>query len=909
MPTSMHYSFVPTQDNPDGGRVLLRDGSAAEIRPARPDDLALLRKFFMELSPESRHRRFFSASLPSDKTLAELCDNLHPQKQQTLLVLRLRDGAPVIVATGSWFEKEDDEEAAEVAFAVDDRFQGKGLGSLLLERLAILAVRQGYTKLWAVTFAANQAMRNVFRESGFEIEEQLEHGDIEVTLSLTPGADTVEKATLRDRIATVASIRPFFEPRAIAIVGTSRNSENIGHKILRALTSAGFTGPLYPINPKADELMGLKVYPSLEAIPGPVDLAVLAVPPKYMLGVVDEAARKGVRALVVISAGFAEVRGTDGADLQRQLVERVRGHGMRMIGPNCLGILNTERRMNASFSPVFPPAGTIAMSSQSGALGLAVLAAACRLQLGLSTFVSVGNKADVSGNDLIQYWEEDPNTHVILLYLESFGNPRRFASIAQRVSRKKPIIALKAGRGQVGARAASSHTAALASKEVAVDALFRQTGVLRVDSLAEMFDLASALATQKLPTGRRVAILTNAGGPGILCADACEAAGLALPVLTPATQNALRQFLPETASVGNPVDLVASAPPEHYRKALEILLACDEIDSVIVIYIPVGFAENAEYLAAIQTAANRNEELAKGGTPKCLLGCWMYDEQVGASAQAPGQKIPSFTFPETPAQVLGRLVQYADWKQRAISFVPEFHNLDIDGAQHLCQRILSEHGPGWLTLPESFDLLRAFGIPVAPFGLAKTADEAVAFADRFGYPVVLKISTRHLVHKADIGGVRLNLADASAVQSAFEGIAAGWRRQQPEIPLDGVLVQPMVRGGVEVMFGMTRDPAFGPLLAFGLGGVFVEALQDITFSILPLTVADAAAMIRRPKGVKLLKGFRGQPPCDLAALEETLLRLARLSEELPWVQELDMNPILAFAEGKGCQAVDVRIRI
>ncbi|MEI7685873.1 MAG: acetate--CoA ligase family protein, partial [Planctomycetota bacterium] len=748
--------------------------------------------------------------------------------------------------------------------------------------------------------------RNVFRDSGFEAIEHSHRGEIEVSLSLRPTADTISRLSLRDRVATVASLRPFFQPNAVAVVGASRNPDNIGHKILRGLLEAHFPGPIYPINPKADEILGRKAYASLRDVPAPVDMAIMAVPPRGILAAVDDAAVAKVRALVVITAGFAEVRDPDGHDLQGQLTDKVRGHGMRMIGPNCLGALNTdpERPLNASFSPIFPPAGRIAMSSQSGALGLAVLAAAERSHLGLSTFVSIGNKADVSSNDLLQYWEEDPLTEVILLYLESFGNPQRFAHIAGRVSRKKPILAIKAGRGSAGARAASSHTAALASKEVAVDALFRQTGVIRLETLEEMFDLASALANQPLPLGKRVAILTNAGGPGILCADMCEASGLSLPVLSAKTQADLQAFLPATASVGNPVDMVASAPPAQYRQAVEALMASSDIDALIVIYIPVGFAANQAYFDAIRDGIVAARAQGAGMT---VLGCWMSSNDSPFHAGA--ERIPSYSFPEAPARVLGRMAEYAVWRNRPDPFTPELDGLRIDEARRLCDRIVAAHGPGWITLPECFELLAMFGLPVAPHGLARSADDAVAWAGKLGYPVVLKLSPRQLVHKTELGGVRLNLADADAVRDAYAAMTAAWAKHAPGQPLDGILVQSMIKGGVEVMSGMTRDPLFGPLLAFGLGGVMVEALGDVCFRVAPLTIADAREMLRAPKSSSLLRGFRGNPPCDLAALQDALLRLARLADELPKVQELDLNPILAFAEGQGCFLIDARIRL
>ncbi|MGE3807596.1 MAG: GNAT family N-acetyltransferase, partial [Gemmataceae bacterium] len=474
MPKAVHPRFVPPpcQDRTESGLAILRDGSTARLRLATSNDTELMQAFYEKLSPESRRQRFFSASLPSADLIASLCDSGDPRTRVTLLLLREREGSVRIVGTGSYFARNDS--SAEVAFAVDDSFQGKGVGTLLLERLALVAVRHGFTSFWAVTQAENRAMREVFRDSGFALHEQFEEGEIEIDLSVVPSEASVARLEMRDRIATTASLRPFFAPRSVAVIGASRDPGSIGYRILEGLVTNRFQGPVYPVNPKATVVACIRAYPSLRDVAGPVDLAIIAVPAKAVLSVVDDCAARGVRALVVISAGFAEVDKT-GQELQRQLVEKVRGLGMRLVGPNCLGLLNThpDVKLNASFSPIFPPAGRVALLSQSGALGLAILDAARRLQLGMSTFVSVGNKADVSGNDLLQYWEEDPNTDVILLYLESFGNPRRFARIARRVGLRNPIIALKSGRSKAGERAAGSHTAAQAASDVAEDAQFQ----------------------------------------------------------------------------------------------------------------------------------------------------------------------------------------------------------------------------------------------------------------------------------------------------------------------------------------------------------------------------------------------------------------------------------------------------
>jgi len=565
-------------------RAVLRDGSVVGLRLAEPADHAALARFFHELSPESRRRRFFGIAEPSDEILTRFCDASDLSHNATLLALRVADGDLRPIAVGSYFST--GATTAEVAFAVDDHFQRRGLGTMLLERLATIAAAHGFKRFEAMTLPDNTAMLEVFHESGFEIRSKSERGSVNVQLSIDPTGASVNAAERRDALATAASLGPLLEPRAVAVVGASRTPGSIGRRVLRALTAGGFTGPVYPINPHVEELDGVRCYPSLVAAPRGVDLAVVAVPRGLVLEVVDQCAAAGVKSLVVITAGFAET-GAEGRALQQTLLDKVRGYGLRLVGPNCMGLLNTRVHLNASFSPIVPPSGRVALSSQSGALGMAILELARERGVGLSTFVSVGNKADVSGNDLLQYWEADANTAVILLYLESFGNARRFARLARRISRKKPIVAVKSGRTRAGSRAAGSHTAALAASDTAVDALFRQSGVIRADTIDEMFDIAACLEAQPLPAGRRVAVVTNAGGPGILAVDACEAAGLRVAPFTDATRDRLTAFLPAEASVGNPVDMVASAGPEEYRRAIEVALTAEDTDALIVIYTPV----------------------------------------------------------------------------------------------------------------------------------------------------------------------------------------------------------------------------------------------------------------------------------------------------------------------------------
>ena len=901
-----HYLPLPYQDSAESGRLILRDGTTATIRIAQPSDKNAMARFFASLSKDSKHSRFFGFAQPNDKLIDSFCDGSDPSKRLSLIVTRSTESSPLIIATGNYVAR--DETTAEVAMAVDDKFQGKGIGTLLLERLALLAVSNGLRRFWAVTMAENQPMLDVFRNSGFECHSHSDDNYIEIDFSVLPTEASVAQAEIRDRVSTVASLRPFFHPRSVAIVGASRNPDSIGGRVLQALITAGFRGAIYPINPQANSVASLTAYPSLRALPEAPDLAIITVPRDAVLPVIDDCAVRGVKAVVVITAGFAET-GAEGRELQQKLVEKVRGYGMRMVGPNCLGLLNADPtvKLNGSFSPFFPFPGRIAFSSQSGALGLAILALSRERGLGLSQFVSVGNKADVSSNDLLQYWEDDKQVEGILLYLESFGNPRRFARIAKRVGRRKPIIAVKAGRTGAGRRAAGSHTAALAASDVAVDALFHQTGVVRAETLDEMFDLATALGMQPLPPGRRVAILTNAGGLGILCADSCDAVGLSVPELDARTKSMLREFLPSTASVMNPVDMIASAGADHFRKAIEILLAADDIDGLIVLYIDVALTDPEAIARCITTGVAATRK--KKPTVKPVYACLMASA-VSANAMAvDDERIPNFAFPEVPARVFSKLARYAEWRNRPEGMVPEFDDIRPSSARSLCQSILHQRGPGWLSNEEIGHVLAAFALPFTPTVICRSADEAAKTAEKLGFPVAVKLASSRIVHKTEIGGVQLNLENEAAVRQAFTAIEDRLAKESKLDAMDGVSVQPMISAGVELIIGVTQDPSFGPLIGFGLGGIHVEILRDVCFRVTPITDQDAAEMVRSIRGYPLLEGYRGHPPADIAAIEDLLLRVARLVEEVPEISELDFNPLFALAPGQGCSIVDARIRV
>jgi acetyl coenzyme A synthetase (ADP forming)-like protein len=790
-----------------------------------------------------------------------------------------KDGQVVALAS---YVRLRDARTAEVAFAVADEFQGRGIAMRLLERLASLAAAVGIDEFVAEVMSDNVAMLRVFAEAGFEERRVLDGGTTEVRLTLGATEALRTRMDERDHVAVAASLQPFFMPETVAVIGASSRAGTIGGELFRNVLRSQFRGVVYPVNRSGQPVAGVRAYQSVSEIGEAVDLAVICLPGGAVLDAATEALAAGVRALCVVSAGFAEV-GPEGEGRQDRLLELVRSHGARLIGPNCLGIAVADVRLNATFGPRALPPGNVGFSSQSGALGLALLERAAVRNLGLSAFVSVGNKADVSSNDLLEYWEEDPNTDVVLLYLESFGNPRKFARVARRVARTKPIVAMKAGRTAAGARAASSHTAALAGSEAAVDALFHQAGVLRVDTLEELLDVTGLLATQPLPRGHRVGVLTNAGGLGILCADACESAGLSLAPLSDQTVAALRAVLPPEASISNPVDMLGSAVGTTYEQALPLLLRDEAVDAVIVLFVPPVVAGAAEVAEAIARAVERE---GSGGKP--VLACVISSD--GTPAQLLSAPVAAFDYPESAAHALGRTAQRAEWLRRPQGRVPELDGIDRAAAREVVER----GGERWLSVDEVRRLLEAYGIPLVAERVAMSAEEAVAAAGELGYPAVVKTAEAG-AHKTEQDGVAVDLRDAEAVREATTRIGGA------------VLVQPFVHGGIELLVGAVQDPVFGPLVALGPGGTLAELIGDAGFRLAPLTDVDADELVESGKSGRLLGGFRGAPAADRQAVADVVLRVGRLVEELPEVAELDLNPVIA--KPHGCIAVDARVRI
>ncbi len=877
MPVSTYHPEFSTD-------VVLRDGSTLHLRPVRPDDDRGLLDLFHRMSEQSLYYRFMSVPRIDLQKAARFT-----QVDEGRQIVLVGECGGLLGAIAGCYRCDERADRAEVAFAIVDALQGRGIGTRLLERLAEIARERGVRAFDAYVLGENRKMMEVFLESGFEVTQELESGVFHVTLLLEPTAQYQARAAERSQKAAVASMRPFFEPRAVAVIGATREPGRIGSEVLRNLRETGFTGTLVPIRPDASPIDGLRAYSRIADVPFPVDLAIVVVPAAQVLPVVDDCIAKGVKALVVISAGFGETGGA-GGDLEAQLVERIRRAGIRLIGPNCMGIINTDGavKLNATFSPIYPPEGRVAFSTQSGALGLAILDYVRTLNLGISSFASIGNKADVSGNDLIQYWADDPRTDVILLYLESFGNPRKFGEIARRVGRRKPIVAVKSGRSTAGARAASSHTGARATSDALSDTLLRQAGVIRTHTLEELFDVAALLSNQPVPRGRRVAILTNAWGPAILAADACAANGLELPPLSASTAERLRAILPPAASVANPVDMIASATPEGYGRAVELLLADENVDSLLIIFIPPVIDHAEDVASAIRAAV--------AGSAKPVLATFLGQQ----GSQSLGT-VPSYMFPESAAVALSKVTMYGEWLRRPQSEPPALPGFNRDEARARVAAALAAGG-GWMPPDDAQALLRSCGIDVAEGRHVRTADEAARAAAAIGFPVALKAVGAALRHKTDVGGVKLGLGGEQAVREAFADLSVRLGDR-----LDGVLVQRMVRGGVELVIGAINDPSFGPLVMAGTGGIFVELIGDTVFRMCPLAEFDAAEMIGEMKGRVLLRGYRGAPPADESAFRAMLLRVSQLVDACPEIQEMDLNPVMVLPSG--AVAADARVRI
>ncbi|MBI2909547.1 MAG: GNAT family N-acetyltransferase [Chloroflexi bacterium] len=884
--------------------VLLKDGSRIRLRPIVKEDAEQWLAFVSRLSPETKYLRFHHVPKDFGWEDALRFSTVDYTNSFALVAEVRRYGREEIVALGR-YNRLPDKRAAELALVVEDGYQGRGLGTKLMEGLIQAARDNGIRTFEAYVLADNQETMSLLKNYGFHIESELEGGVYHVSFNITPTARATRREEQRELVSTLASLRPLLYPRSVAVIGASRSPGTIGYLLLKCLLQSRFSGVVYPVNPNAEAVMAVKAYPSVLDVPGSVDLATIAVPAPLVAKVADECGRKGVRALVVISDGFKE-SGEEGAAREDQLREIALGYGMRLVGPNCMGVINTDPsvNLNSTFSQVFPPAGNVAFLTQSGALGLAIVEYAVNLNIGISTFVSVGNRADVSSDDLLQYWEHDPATRLILLYIESFGSPRKFGRIARRVSASKPIVAVKSGSTAAGARAAASHTGVLATPEIAAEALFRQTGIIRVNTVEELFDTAALLSNQPTPAGKRVAIVTNGGGPGILAADACEQQGLYLPEFSPQTSQRLSFSVKRDTNIRNPLDMTASAGREEYEGVLKVLANDSDIDAVIAIFIPpvvVNLAVTEEAIRRVAPVFRRNR--------KPLLLCFMGQRGLMSMVDAREKAVPSYLFPEDAVSALARAAEYGEWLRRPRGKMPRIVGLKRDKARQIIEPAMKASSRRPLSLPilETSKLLMSYGVRCVDTALARNAEEAVAVAAKIGFPVVLKVASPAILHKTEVGGVALDLRSGEDVALAFDDIRARLRERHLEADMEGVTVQKMITEGIEAIVGMTQDPSFGPLIMFGLGGIYAELLKEVSVRLHPLTDLDARDLIDSIKSAKLFEGVRGFPPSDVEALEDLLLRVSAMVEDIPEIAELDMNPVKVLRRGEGYWVVDARI--
>ena len=873
----------------EGTDALTVDGGIVTIRPIRATDRPGIATLYGDASPESLRLRFFNQ--PSAGTLAAEADRLcQPETDRNLAVLAVEAG--VVVGVASCERTDEVDNRAEFAVFVADAHRGRGIGTLLLEHLGARAHGRGITELIGEVLPGNLGMLRVARDLSAHAWSRFDDGIIDVGLG-TDGDEATQLAVdVRERVAERASLRAMLCPTSVAVVGAGHRRGGVGHETLRALKEYGFTGRLYAVNRSGRPVDRMPANRSVRELPAPVDLLVIAVPADQVPGVLADAAGVGVRGAVVLSAGFGE-DGPEGRARQRELVRIARDHGIRLVGPNCLGVVNTDPqvRLNASFAPAPPPAGGLAVASQSGAVAIALLDSAIRTGCGISSFVSLGNKADVSGNDLIAYWYDDPATHAVALYLESFGNPRKFARTVRALSRRKPVLAIKSGRSRAGQRAGASHTAAAAAPAATVDALFAQAGVVRTDSLGELLDAARLLSDQPLPAGNRLAIVSNAGGLNVLAADTAENGGLQVPPLSAATRRRVAGSAPGSASADNPIDLGAGASPAAFAAAVAAVAQSGEADALLLVIIATRANAPAAILAALEPVVDDHPDLTIAAV---LVGSDDDQPRLGKRGA------PVFNLPERAVTALGHACSYAEWRRQPLGGRPELTGVYPQRARALVQEALAAGG-GWVPYERAGGILAAYGISLLPAATARSGVAAVRTADHLGYPVVLKSADPDLVHKSDTGGVALGLADAAAVRTAFDAVSTAGD------PGAGVLVQHQVSAPVELVAGLVHDPLFGSVVLLGLGGVHTDLLGDRALRLVPMTDLDAGRMWHSLRAAPLLTGYRGAQPIDTAALEDLLLRLGRLAEDLPEVAELDLNPVLAGPDG--ILAVDAKLRL
>ncbi|MGW2891558.1 bifunctional acetate--CoA ligase family protein/GNAT family N-acetyltransferase [Streptomyces griseoruber] len=871
--------------------ALLADGTTVCIRPVLPGDHGQLRGLYEEMSPENLRLRFFA---PSRRSAAMAADRAcAPARPGYRALLAEVDGRVIGLAE---YDTGGEKDGAEISIAVADGLHHRGVGTLLVEHLVSAARAAGITTFTADALSENHEVLRLFSDLGLRTSRRFEGPEVRCTIHLDQDDTYLSAVEARGRAADVASLLPLLRPSAVAVVGAGRTPGSVGRAVLHHLHTGGYTGRLFAVNPRVTSLLGVPCHPSVAALPKTPDLVIVAVPAGGVPAVAEECGRAGVRALVVVTAGLDH-------EQAQALLATCRAYGMRLVGPNCLGISHTEAglSLDATFAAEHPRPGTAGVAVQSGGVGIALLDGLSRLDIGVSSFVSLGDKYDVSGNDMLQWWESDGRTELALLHLESFGNPRAFSRTARRVTRRIPVLTVDAGRTEAGRKAAASHTAAAASRTMTRGALFTQAGVTATRSVGELLETAALFHSQPLPAGSRVAIVTNAGGAGVLTADACAEAGLALPPLTPAMTGELRGVLPDGAAVGNPVDATAAVSEEQLTACVDRLTRYPGIDAVIVALVPTAVA------AATGDDLVRAVTAAPGRRARPVIAVRLeQDRSVRLLPAADGGTVPSYAEPQAAARALAHAAGRAAWLARPAGAVPALDHIEPERARTLVEDYLArEPDGGWLDPRTCADLLACYGIPQIPWAWAESEDEAVLAADRlrgFDGRVVMKAHWPGLLHKSQERAVHLDLRGDAQVRAAFRDLETRFCGL-----MTGVVLQPLAARGTELLAGVVQDEVFGPLVLFGLGGTATEVLADHAARLAPLTDRDVHELITSPRCSPLLLGANGNTPVDLGELEQLLLRLSRMAADLPQLAEADFNPVLATPGG--VTVLDARTRL
>jgi acetate---CoA ligase (ADP-forming) len=885
--------------------VILKDGSTSLLRPIREDDVDNWLAFYNRLSNRTKYLRLHGPTKLAREDALRYCI-VNYTDTFAFVAETIEDQQKRIVAIGR-YARLPSGTTAEVGFIIEDSYQEKGFGTKLIEWLATVARTNGIDTFEAYVLQENRSMLSVFQNYGFSMKRKTQGEVYQVTFPLTKTPEVLMKKEERARVATLNSLRHILNPRSVAVIGASNRPGSIGQLVFESVIRNNFSGVVYPVSATSNAVMSVKAYSSLLDVPGDVDLAIIAVPSSQAIKVIDECGRKKVKGVIVISDGFSE-SGPEGAALERGMRDIAFGYGMRIIGPNCMGLINTDPqvRLNASFALIFPLHGNIAFMSQSGALGLGILKYAKEAEIGFSSYVSVGNRTDIASTDMLQYWENDPQTKVILLYLESFDNPDSFTRISRRVVKTKPILAIKGGSTVAGSRAAMSHTGAMATPDIVSDALLRQAGIIRANTIERLFDSAILLGSQPVPKGNRVAIITNGGGPGTLAADACARNGLLVPEITVGTLNKLKEVISRDIGIGNPLDLTAAVSAQEFEHTLRILAEDPENDAIIAMYVPpagisIQDIENAIDKVSPVIAQNR----------KPILACFVGQTDSKGKVMSSNMFVPYYLFPEDAALALVNAVKYGEMARRKPGVAPQFTDIEHSVGREIIGRALtrSSNRPLWLQQNEINSLLGSYGIRLADNTVAGSAREAASVAAQLGFPVAIKLNSSTITHKSDVGGVILNIKSEREAEDAYNEIKTRLSKIGRKKEMQGVTVQSMVEDGAEVIVGVVADPSLGHVVMFGLGGIYAELIQDTTTRLLPLTDVDVRELVNSVKMIQLLKGYRGSPALDIGSVEDLLLRVSDLLENAPQIVEMDLNPVKVLVDGKGYRVVDARIAV